>query len=610
MRRSSAWLAGSLLPPLLLGAPARGAVVRDKSVVLEVAADGVLHERVSWTLLVETAGDLERWSPYGIALDENRRLVRLEGSARLPDGKVIPVKRKHRDRAGMSAEGILHASYEVELVDFSTVPNGSLLTLAYEVEERSYFPSGTLALAGEDAVERLRVEVRASGLRVQLDGAPPELRLDNGGDTAVVSGSLPAQREIELARSDRGPTLRYAWGTAADWAAVGGWYRDLVAQVPRGSAAIRGLAERVTAGARGRQAVERLLAFVQREIRYVAVEVGIGGYRPGVPADVLERRWGDCKDKALLLVDLLGAVGIEGRVALVRASRASDVDAAFPAPDQFNHLVVALPAAVLADPSLGARGWVFVDPTQSRGGLDWLPPWLAGHQALVITPAGGEVVPLPLDAATETERLRLELSIGDDGGAIGTARLELRGAAAEALRQRGEAERPETVLAEAQQRLADMLPGASLGGVQLLTAGEAVPEGRIDAAVSLAHLVSVGSAGERSLLLPGEPATPAPSLLEGRTEPIVLSPSTVENEWRIGLPWSGCHLEPAEVSFESSLGAFRQEATLAGTSLVLRRRTELRAWLVPAERFGELKGLALAEHRALKRRLRLACPAG
>lgn len=606
MRRHWRWLAASLL----LAAPAGAAVVRDQNVVLEVQPDGSLRERVAWTVLVQSARDLDRWSPYAIALDQNRRLLRLEGSAQLPGGKVIPVKRKRRDRSGVAGDGILHASQEVELVDFSSVPDGSLLTLEYEIEERPYFPSGSLALGGEDAVERLQVEVRASGLRVRLAGTLPELRLEERAGVATVSGSIPAQREVELAPVEHGPVLRYSWATASDWPAVGGWYRDLVAPVPRGSAAVRSLATRLAPGPDRRQTVERLLTFVQREVRYVAVEVGIGGYRPGVPEEVLARRWGDCKDKALLLVDLLAAVGIEGRVALVRASDAGDIDAAFPAPDQFNHMVVALPAATLA-PGVAAppaaSGWLFVDPTQSRGGLDWLHPWLAGHQALVITPAGGELVAVPLDPLAEKKLLTLELALDREGGAAGKARLELRGAAASELTRHTETERPEIVVAAAQLQLAEMLPGATLSQVAVETTGESPPRGHIDGEVGLPSLVG-GSGGQYSLLPPSTPATPTPGLLEQRTQPIVLSPGVIENEWRIAVPWDNCRLEPAAASFEGALGSFRQEATMTGTTLSLRRHTELRAWQVLPEQFGELRSLALAEHRALKRRLRLTCP--
>ncbi|MFX4929726.1 transglutaminase-like domain-containing protein, partial [Acinetobacter baumannii] len=55
----------------------------------------------------------------------------------------------------------------------------------------------------------------------------------------------------------------------------------------------------------------RALQFVQEQIRYVSISIGPGAVRPADPATVLERRFGDCKDKTLLLVTILRALGID-----------------------------------------------------------------------------------------------------------------------------------------------------------------------------------------------------------------------------------------------------------------------------------------------------------
>src|SRR6185436_505411 len=125
-----------------------------------------------------------------------------------------------------------------------------------------------------------------------------------------------------------------------------------------------------------REKAEALVAFARRQVRYVAVEVGIGGYRPGSPQEVLERRWGDCKDKAFLLVDLLREAGIEAWPALLRAGAGNRMDSEFPSPNQFNHAIVAVsPAGLgLGEEAPVAGGYLFLDATQTWGGLSWLQP--------------------------------------------------------------------------------------------------------------------------------------------------------------------------------------------------------------------------------------------
>ena len=53
---------------------------------------------------------------------------------------------------------------------------------------------------------------------------------------------------------------------------------------------------------------------------------------PSAPDAVYARRWGDCKEKALLMVTMLRALGIEASPALVNTERRDDIDR--PATDQ------------------------------------------------------------------------------------------------------------------------------------------------------------------------------------------------------------------------------------------------------------------------------------
>jgi transglutaminase superfamily protein len=600
----------SLAASLLLASPAAAAVVREQRVSVDVQPGGAVRERVSWRVRIDNEDDFARWSPFAIYVDENRRLVRLEAAGTPPGGRPQPVKRKRRDRAAAVGGGVLHGSQEVELVEFPAVPNGSELTLEYEVEERPYYRSGTLPIGGDDAVESLRVEVRAPGLHVRLADAPPGLTVSEEPESVVVTGALPARPRLEQVPSTAWPTLRYSWGAPAEWNAVGSWYDDLVDAVPRGSEAVRAAAQRLSAGvADRRQVVERLLAFVRKDVRYVAVEIGIGGYRPAAPEEVLTRRWGDCKDKAILLVDLLAAVGIEGRMVLVRSDDEGTIDAAFPSPDQFNHAIAAIPASALpaapgAPPAAGA--WLFLDATQSTGGLSWLSPAVAGQHGLVMTPEGGELVPIPLAGTGESERLTLTAQVAADGSAAGEARYELAGARAAGLARMASTTDAATVLARATQVLAAELPGSSLDKVATSADDEATPAGRITAALRLPALLA-GGEDAFSLLLPARPSWPSPGITDDRTLPIALAPGVFDTEWRLTLPRAGCRLDPAAVAVDNQMGSFRQEARLDGNTLVVSRHSELRARQAPPAQFDQLKAVAAAEHRALRKRLRLDC---
>lgn len=76
-----------------------------------------------------------------------------------------------------------------------------------------------------------------------------------------------------------------------------------------------------------------------KSLRYVAIELGIGGIQPNQPATVLERKFGDCKDKSILLISLLRSAGISAKPVLVLTASSGTLDPAFPNWN-FNHMIV------------------------------------------------------------------------------------------------------------------------------------------------------------------------------------------------------------------------------------------------------------------------------
>jgi transglutaminase-like putative cysteine protease len=81
------------------------------------------------------------------------------------------------------------------------------------------------------------------------------------------------------------------------------------------------------------------LRFVQDEIRYLGIELGPHSHLPHPPAQVLARRYGDCKDKALLLATILGALGLEAYPALVNTDLLGRVGEVLPSPYAFDHVI-------------------------------------------------------------------------------------------------------------------------------------------------------------------------------------------------------------------------------------------------------------------------------
>ena len=610
MRRLCCWSAASLAA--LLSAPLPAATILERSVDVEVRPDGTVSERERLRVRLDDPGDLASWSHYPVYFDDHREIVSLSASATRPDGKTVQVPRKDLDTMEVAGSGELHSSRKLRVVAFPAVPVGSVLTVESEARERPYFPAGAVELGGSDPIESLRVSVRAPGLRWRMDGSFPGVEArDTGGGVLVTGARLPRTESPDYAPGNTGAVLRYTWGEPTDWEGVGRWYEGLLAQVPRNAEPVRRKARELTAGVTDpRERILKLLDFSRRQVRYVAVEVGIGGYRPSPPQQVMERLWGDCKDKALLLVDLLREVGVEAYPVLILADLGGRVDREIPSPGQFNHAIVALPADGLGLPGDApvAGGYLFLDATQTLGGLAWLQPADQGQEALIVRGGQGLLVTTPVRPQLEGRKLTVELDLAADGEATGQAHLELSGWAGASFLSLLDSSRPQEVDRVTREVLSSLLPaGTVLESLAWKETRAGLPSATLEARVKIPGAGSPAEGALPAIPLPSMTDLPAPGLLDGRTLPVATAPFASRLDWKVTLPREACTAEGQDVTVDNDVSGFHQKIAVAGKVLTIERRSELkRRWIDPAA-FPALKEAALAEHRTNKRRLRVSC---
>lgn len=123
-----------------------------------------------------------------------------------------------------------------------------------------------------------------------------------------------------------------------------------------------------------RERIEKVYHFVQK-MRYVAISLGDGGYTPSEPQTVLDRKYGDCKDKSILLISLLKSLGITAKPVLLLTSDEGIIRPKFPS-WEFNHMIVK------ATTANGENYWI--DPTVKYAPLGEVPYTDEGVNALVL----------------------------------------------------------------------------------------------------------------------------------------------------------------------------------------------------------------------------------
>ena len=86
--------------------------------------------------------------------------------------------------------------------------------------------------------------------------------------------------------------------------------------------------------------IKAILNFVQDDIRYLGLEYGVNSYKPNFPNKVFEQRYGDCKDKSLLMVQMLKEINVEAYPMLLNTTMKNTITELPPSPSFFDHCVV------------------------------------------------------------------------------------------------------------------------------------------------------------------------------------------------------------------------------------------------------------------------------
>jgi uncharacterized protein DUF3857/transglutaminase superfamily protein len=210
----------------------------------------------------------------------------------------------------------------------------------------------------------------------------------------------------------------------ASWEGMGGWYGNLINGRTDASPPLKKEVSDLTSAKPTVLAkMQAIAGFMQHDIRYVAISLGIGGWQPHAAPDVFSHRYGDCKDKATLMRAMLREIGVESYHVVINTERGA-VTRDSPAHHGFNHAILAIKLpdevkdasllAIMQDPKLGRI--LFFDPTDEVTPFGQIRGQLQANYALLVSPDGGELVELPQQAAATNSIERVgKLTLDPDG---------------------------------------------------------------------------------------------------------------------------------------------------------------------------------------------------
>lgn len=319
---------------------------------INVSPDGDDYYQHSSVKLVNSSG-VDQRSQIDIHIDPTYQTLSLNSIRVLRQGRVIDQRAVARITALPEetelSDRIYNGAYNINILLFD-VRVGDVIDYEYTIHSRQRLFPGQFS---DRMVTAWAVPVRWERLRLL---APASLALSyKVDDHSVPTSSIHASvRELKwewrdlaaIQADDHRPSWYSPWPylevtTSKDWAEVARRVAPLF-QVshPRSPAVLAVVkAIREGGGTPAEQAL-RALQFVQEQIRYVSISIGVGAFRPAQPDQVLQRRFGDCKDKSLLLVTILRQLGIDAQPALVNTRRGRVLDSRLPMPYSFDHAIV------------------------------------------------------------------------------------------------------------------------------------------------------------------------------------------------------------------------------------------------------------------------------
>ena len=221
----------------------------------------------------------------------------------------------------------------------------------------------------------------------------------------------------------------------ANWEEVAKWMSDLHDPQTIVDDAVAAKARELTANAKTELEKIRAIGTFVQNLQYISIDIGVGygnGMKPRPSNTVLNRGYGDCKDKANLMRAMLRVLKIDSYPVAIYSGDSNFVKAEWASPGQFNHCIIAVKVSaetvaptVIEHAKLG-RLLIF-DATDQFTPVGDLPDYLQGSKALIAGADGG-LVEMPVTPADfNAWKRETEVTLAENGSVKGIMRERLTG---------------------------------------------------------------------------------------------------------------------------------------------------------------------------------------
>lgn len=405
-----------------------------------VKSDGtvVAHYRMTYKLFNDRARDLAEVNlPYNSSFQE---LHVVSARTIKKDGTIINVKPGDIRTTAQAGDYLMYDDAQGYGFSMPGIEDGCIIDYSWdEITHPMLMPGQFFTYWGFNGPEPVGVSRYVlhtptdKPLKFKTyndDSLKPVVTTSLDGKTRTYTWEVKNAKPLALEPSMPNYNEIHTWlevSSIDSWQDVARWFWALQSPQAKATDAIKKTVNTLIAGKNTDEEKARAIYdWVANRTRYVGLEFGISAFKPHAASEVHDKLYGDCKDKATLLVTMLGLAGIKASPVLLHAQEHRAVDQGLPTLNAFNHCI--------ALAYVGGRE-VWLDATAETCAYGDIPNSDRGSRVLVVEEGKGEFKTIPTYAAAENGMtIHSDIVVHPDGSADTKVDFTMRGEAGQVMR--------------------------------------------------------------------------------------------------------------------------------------------------------------------------------
>ncbi len=420
--------------------PNSSGIIFYQNKIIKISQDGTKETLVTFIYYILNSAGIETFKCEKIDYNPNKEEVEIISAKTISrDGKQIE-SNDIKEHSLIDIEKNLYYSYYTKIVSFSDVKVDSAIVFQYRIwsksynqMEKSYFGDIEVFADFCPSLKKEFILIVPSKIKLYYKyknfSKRPKLKKHRKYGYTIYQWKQKNLFKLNF-EPDMGspfsivPQIQIS--TFRKWDEVAKWLSNLSEPQIGLNLQMRALVNEIRNNSKSKEEIiEKLYNYVRDNIRYVGLEYGIGGIKPRNAVSVFFSKFGDCKDKAILLISFLRCIGIDSYLALVRTSDKGETNFELPLIDMFDHAICV---------AYSGNKTYFLDPTALYYNFNELPYYDRANKIFLIKDTGKFISPPKLSWKENLFEVYSEGIIDDSGNLKLKRKITVKGQVAPTLR--------------------------------------------------------------------------------------------------------------------------------------------------------------------------------